>query len=958
MLRKTYFTKTLAVFFSLAGAHHYVFAQDKENNSAVVEEEVVVRGIRASLNQALLQKRNSINVSEVIKAEDIGKFPDTNIAESLQRITGVAIERNGGEGQFITVRGFGPEFNTVLINGRTMPTDNPGREFSFDVIAAELVSGVALHKSPLANIQEGAIGGTVDISTRRPLDLAPLVVAGSVKGVYDDLVDKSSPTVSALFSTKNHSETLGALLAFSWSDRLSQRDELRVEGWINGPIYALNLSDIPGEDSVSEIPNVYAPRNYFMARWKETRERLSLNGALQFKPADNLLLTFDALYSDFRLEREGRVFQPFFPNDNFIGPVIDENGTLTSFSRAGLNTIASIDQQLIDDYNNGNSNLPINSLGQQMDGAYDYSDRPTKTQQVGANLDWQVNERLNILGDISLGQAENKGGGKTLRLFPGISAATTDPTFSYRPGDDIPSFTNTGPLQDESLYRGHWGRIEGDDIRDEILEAKLNATWAFSGTLSQLRAGTVYTHREKDKRALQTPNETLICFHCGYNVPIEALQAPGSDVYRPYHAGDFLNRFRGDKPEGWMTFEGRDLLAFYASPAAVQWQVDNGFRSQADADAYLANGGHRPGFIPGNSATVAEEVWGAWADVKFSGSWPWAEWQGLLGLRYVSTDVEATGVGTEVLWVQSQPGDNTLIPNETITPGQSFTSRYSNVLPSAVFDISFNNDMKLKFAAAQTVTRPTISSLYPARNFSHRENNPQITSGNPALKPFESNNLDIAWEWYVGDSSFIGVAAFYKEVSEWITLVTQTVNIPRYAIEQNPTSDAPCCNLTYLETLPQNQESATASGFEVALSHSWENGLGAQFNYTWVESDAEYASDLAASAQGFALEGLSPTSFNLVGFYEAKRWSLRLAYNWREEFLVRLADWQGQPKQREDFGQWDFSADYNINNQLTLFFEGINLTNEALKEFSVHRNRFLALQENGRRFGIGLRASF
>jgi len=230
-------------------------------------------------------------------------------------------------------------------------------------------------------------------------------------------------------------------------------------------------------------------------------------------------------------------------------------------------------------------------------------------------------------------------------------------------------------------------------------------------------------------------------------------------------------------------------------------------------------------------------------------------------------------------------------------------------LPSAVFDIGFNNDMKLKFAAAKTVTRPTISSLYPARSFSHRENNPQITSGNPELEPFVSTNFDVAWEWYISDASFMGVAAFHKEVDEWITLVTQPVDIPRYAINQNP-------------------------------------------------ADAEYSPDIDANAQGFALEGLSPTSFNVVGFYEADNWSMRLAYNWREEFLVRLSDWQGQPKQREDYGQWDISADYSINERFTLFFEGINLTDEALREFSIYRNRFLALQQNGRRFGIGIRATF
>lgn len=952
MLNRDKLPAALGLAIASAASMHSAYSQ---TDNALVQEEVLVTGIRASLTKALDQKRDNSNLSEVVLAEDIGKFPDTNIAESLQRITGVAIERNGGEGQFITVRGFGPEFNNVLVNGRTMPTDNQGREFSFDVLASELVSGVALHKSPLAHMQEGAIGGTVDISTRRPLDMDSFTAVGSVKGVYDDLSGDTAPTFSGLISAKNADETLGALLVVTYSDRTSQRDELRIEGWIPGDINELVLSDVPGQDQINVVPGVYAPRNYFMARWTEQRTRASLNGTLQFQPNDDLLITVDTLYSDFDMEREGRVFQPFFPGDNFIDPVVDTNGTLTSFSRAGQATIASIDQGLIDASNNG-TGPSVNTTGQQMDGGYDYNRRPTVTSQVGVNVDWQVNDTFNLNGDLSIGSAENTGGGKAIRLFQGISAFEQDPSFNFNAGDDMPSYTNTGALQDEALYRGHWGKIQGDDVTDDIVEAKLDGTWDLDGRLSRVRAGAVYTEREKDKRSYETPSETFICFHCGYNLPLNLGNTQG--IYRPYEADGFLSGYSGTYPTAWMTFEPEDMLAYYASDAAVQWQVENGYQSQENANAYQLNGGHAPRFIPGNSANVVEEVLGAYVDATFAGQLGSSDWQATAGVRYVSTDVTAKGVGTEVTWVQSQTGDNTLIPNEVITPNQNFTSSYSNLLPSLVVNLDINDDMKLKFSAAKTLTRPTISSLYPARSFTHRENNPSISSGNPAVNPFESSNFDLAYEWYFSDASFVGATVFHKDVKEWITLVTQPVDIAQYSINQNPATEDACCVLTYQETLPQNQESATATGVEFAISHAWANGWGAQFNYTYVDSDAEYSSTTAADAKGFALEGLSPTSYNLVGFYEAENYSVRLAYNWREEFLVRLAADQGQPKQREDYGQWDMTATFDVNHNVSIFVEGINLLDEEIREFSVYRNRFLALQQNGTRFAVGVRATF
>jgi len=195
------------------------------------EADIVVTGIRASLRSSVATKRNADNIVDSISAEDTGKFPDNNVAESLQRITGVAIDRSGGEGQFITVRGLGPEFNTVLVNGRIMATDNDGREFSFDVLSSNMIQRTDVYKSSLPQLQEGGIGATVNVVTARPLDgKAGFHIAGAAGGIYDGLADKLSPDVSGVASWTNPDKTFGAVFAASYTDRRSQRDFVDLNG--------------------------------------------------------------------------------------------------------------------------------------------------------------------------------------------------------------------------------------------------------------------------------------------------------------------------------------------------------------------------------------------------------------------------------------------------------------------------------------------------------------------------------------------------------------------------------------------------------------------------------------------------------------------------------------------------------------------------------------------------------
>ena len=251
-LKKSEVASAVSAVLFAASYAPYVVAQPTQ--SAV--EEIVVTGIRGSLERAQDVKRNALGVVDAIAAEDLGKFPDSNIAESLQRITGVTIDRNGGEGQFVTVRGFGPSFNTVLVNGRRMVSETGGREFSFDLYPAELISGAEIYKTGTAHLQEGGIGSTINLKTARPLDLADDKIVATAKALYEENSSKTTPELFGLYSHKFNDDTMGFLLSASYQNRKSQDDFLWTNGWLPTPVSSLNLAPggNPGGVATAFIP--------------------------------------------------------------------------------------------------------------------------------------------------------------------------------------------------------------------------------------------------------------------------------------------------------------------------------------------------------------------------------------------------------------------------------------------------------------------------------------------------------------------------------------------------------------------------------------------------------------------------------------------------------------------------------------------------------------------------------
>lgn len=927
---------------SIAAASTFATSVNGQEGDNEQVEQIAVTGIRSSLQESLYLKRGSSQIVDAISAEDVGKFPDANIADSLQRITGVAIDRSGGEGQFITVRGLGPEFNTVLINGRTMATDNDGREFSFDTLSSDIISRSEVYKTPIAGLQEGGIGATVNIITARPLNLSGTNFDASVAMNYAELTGESNPEVSGVFSHTNEDNNFGVVVGISTSKRSSQVDSAQIDGWILGP-----QNNILGDDSstgltnadLAPLANIHTPRNLVFSRDFAERERTSFNFTVQAVPTDNIVVTLDALYSEFNVNSVRNLITPFF-SQPFIGIETNASNTVTGFNRPGQNFLAN------------NSDLNI-SLAQN-DNVVTGEDRQSESSQIGLNLQWQVSDIFSVEADLSRSEAQRR----ELRPFIVIGTqATTAPRFDLNPENDIPSISNQGVLTDASELRFHFNDVRRRALDDEITEFRLEGNYELDhGPLERLTFGTLFSNRQKILISRRNDGPVR-CAYCGYNFAVD-----GAINVTPIEFDDFLSGSSGitSSPVGF-TYNPFEVIEYLGSPEQLANQdrqpglSDQAF--QANLASLLALGPDlfsNPAILRGDSFDVEEEVLSFFVNFVLSGELGDIPWSANVGGRYSSTDLVSVGQQQELLTVRQATGIDALIFERGPLTDIQVDSSYNYFLPSLNVKLELAEDQLLRFAVSDTVTRPTLSSLGTNNSFSGNVTSALSSGGNPELKPFESTNYDVSYEWYYADASFMGATVFYKEFTNF--LESQTLLIPGTYID-NQNIERP---INFNDTRIRNGEKGSITGTEISIQHAFDSGtlegFGGSANYTFVTSDVQRAENSGATDCDY--NGLSPNVVNVAGFFENETFQVRLAYNWRDEFLNNCFDSQSRPRNTKAYGQLDFSASYNINERFQLFASGVNILDERLEQFSVLEERFLKYEHTGARYSVGIRGSF
>lgn len=894
-------------------------------------EEIVVTGIRSSLASSARIKREAQQIVDTISAEDVGKFPDANIAESLQRITGVAIDRSGGEGQFITVRGLGPEFNTVLVNGRVMATDNPGREFSFDVLSSNMIQRTDVYKSSVPELQEGGIGATVNIITARPLEgRSGFHLAASAGGIYDTLREKLSPDLSAVASFTNAEKTIGIVLAGSYTDRYSQLDYVRTEGWLFGPQRTVDgTADSTGltPGAIVTTPgDVHTPQNVQFARQLDRRRRINVSGTFQAELSDNLLLTVDGIYSKFDVFSDRNIFANFF-SAPYIGMEVDEQGTVTGFNRPGQQFLAA------------NPALADAVSLSQNDNIVNPSDRLTTTYQIGGNLRWRPAEDVEVRLDASTTRAKQRAPGMFVVVG---SLAQTSPRFDLNKGNDLPIVSNSGNITDPSLMRAHFTAADDNRVQDEGSEYHLDTEFKVHGSpLQAVRIGFSYSDRSKLRRTQN--NQDGNCAYCGYEIPMD------TSLLEPFELDNFLSGVSGSEnvPAQFFTYDPRAVIAFLSDPAnlARPRQGRNAAEQAAEAARLLALPGGPYGVREnlGSRLDVQEEVFAGYIAMQFGGT----NWSGNAGIRVVRTQTISRGFDLPVVSITNTPGDDTLQYRYGDPTPISVRNSYINALPSANLKVNLTDKLIARAAFSQTVTRPTLTDLGVDNSFGGRVSVPLSSGGNPMLQPFKSTNYDLSLEWYLSPVSYLSIGGFYKTLSDFLEL--QTLPVERFG-------------RVFQDTRTRNGQTGYIRGIEVGGQYSFDflggfaSGFGVAGNYTYVDSKANRDTTLSDYDCGY--NGLSPHSANGSVFYEKYGLAARVSYNWRSDYLRSCRSDQARPRNRSAYGQLDFNLGYDVTPNFQLYVQGVNVTNARVDEWSAIEDRFLMLQDTGARYNFGVRATF
>ncbi len=879
------------------------------------DADIVVTGIRASEQAAIAIKRNAVAVVDSIVATELGKLPDQNVAESLQRISGVTIERNRGEGRFVTVRGFGPKFNAVTVNGRTLATDNNGREFSFDVLPSEVISGADVYKSPQANLTATSIGATIDVRTLRPLDQSQSFRFNATGNVqWNEIADKYNPELSAVASWKNDAGTFGVAVSGVYARQKSRYDEFTIgAGHVKrgslarNPAAGRNANEYffgrtgPG---VTPFTGVDMPSNLSPFFFERDLTRYGASASVQMRPSDRFTVTIDGLFAKARF----RELQTGLAYDFSGGTVVEQivqGGSVVN----GVQTGGAVQFQRVQ--------------GGFVDQILQYDDRDVTTDQLGINVAWEAADDLKVTLDGSVSDARRRG--KENNLFTTIRRKNIDYSYDRRSGSPIYDYTLSSPAyanaatasQGITAHYYIWGG--GSDLDDEIEEYKGGLEWNPGGGVLTFSAGAMASSRIKTIRGDEMPFGQQ-CAYCGSDRVLPASLFTPTNRY-------FFSGYNGDILRDWVSYDPRQLVLTVDQFAAQDGRAFDPATPSASASS-IVNEKVRAGYLMGAIDTTL-------------GGMPFAV---NAGLRYEDTDYTSSGASQTVLSARPNGQGQNVIVVSGIVP-VSFRGKYRDWLPSFNARLNVTDALLFRFAAAKVMTRPTLSDLSPRQTIQTNPGNETIQRGNPDLQPFRAKQVEIGAEWYFTSASLLSAAAFYKKIDSFVTLVTTPQLVDQ---------------VTFQVRVPANGNGATVKGFELGYRQSFASwlpapfdGLGVQTSFNYTESDANYANSVANVS--FGLEGLSKYSYSLVGFYEKYGVQARLAYTYRDRFLQTASGRNGEPEYFNSYGQLDASLSYDFGSHLSLFGDVVNLNNAKEFLYSITEDRTKEYRKTGRRISVGVR---
>ncbi len=933
-----------AAAFAGQAAQSPVAAELAEGNPAPTPPEeaadIVVTGFRSSLARALDLKRESSGVVDSIVAEDIAKFPDNNLAESIQRIPGIAISRDQGQGRSISVRGLGPDFTATRLNGMESQatTDgyngaNRGRGFDFNVFPSELFAQIDVRKTASADLPEGSLGATVDLTTARPLSTRGTNLALSAQAGYNDQAKKADPRLAGVFTTQTAGGTLGILLSAAYMRQSGNFQQSNSGDWNQGvgdggfcnpraTPAACAGTNLAAFDAVNNT-RVYNPRFIRYVQGVGKTQRLGLTGTLQWKPSDRTELVFDALLAKYRVERDDWALEPIGfsragsqggkPETIVRDAVVDENNSLVYglFDNVDLrsehnrdNFKTTFQQYTLSGTQKIGSKLTLRGLAGHSRSDFDnFFDLSTQIDAFNVK---------NFSYDLRGGQN-----------FPAINWGIdvgNPANFYFGPRVTQPG--GTGPTGPEIRLRPNF-------IQNRNTTARLDLTFDGDGTY-KLRGGAEYKKYEFASQAFRyTQGE--------FNFP-----APPAGTTIQTLTEQFCGLGRIPVPAGtprcWTT---PNINAFQNTYNIFS----NTGRTELSSTVSAARGDNR---------AISEEDWSFYGLATFDTEIAGLRVRGDVGGRYTITNQTSNFLTT----VPTSVNASGVIPTVV-------ERTYRNFLPSVNFVVEPTDNMLVRLAAARVISRPPLGNLAGATTVSVSGGSRTVSTGNAFLRPFKADNLDFSIEWYASRGSILSLGLFYKDISTYIqsntvTAPYTTTGLPAELLAGTGVS----ANDDFVITNVVNTPGGPLKGLEVNFQQSLDflpgalSGFGVLANYTYVDSSIDYRA--GSALVNATLLNLSKNSFNTTLYYEKDAFQARVSANYRDRFLTGVpAAFNQDVAGTRSATYVDASASYDITKSISVTIDGINLTNQPDVQYSGSvEQRLVNYRLNGRQFYAGVRVKF
>lgn len=941
---------------------------------------IVVTGLRNAVQSAQEIKRDSDVIVDSITAVDIGALPDRSVSEALQRVPGITLQRTNenrdparlaSEGGAVFVRGL--SWVRSEINGRDAFSANNGRNLSFEDVSADLLAGVDVYKSPSAELVEGGIGGTVNLRTRVPFDQEGRLIAGSIDYNYADLLEEGFTSANILLSDRwmTGAGEIGVLFSASMGEVGNRTDSIQT-----GRFEARTLG--APQDGFAAGDTVYIPPSigFRSIDWRQSRD--SYAAALQWRPNADLTFTLQGLYATANpidVERAmdlGGAYGGTIPTDSSTYE-FDDNGAITggTYNDASITTNTRY----------GNREMTTGDI------ALNFRYTPDGPWSISGDLQYVESdaEVLSMTTFAQLGLNPNAG------FDPALVALRPDVTFDLSGDTPILSISDQDLMRQQNQY---WWAAAMDHIEDNDARAmaeRLDIEYAFpeDGILRSFRAGIRGSQRDAVTR------------QSGWNWGLLSQQfwgsGGGAPVYLDQVASDqtelheYDNFFRGDvgvPGVGWFGTEGlvsssQNAYSYLSSTLTSGW----GWTPLQAPGAYNLN--PQADNVSAGINRQSEDTRAVYAMMRFGRDDVNIPFDGNFGIRIVETETTGTGRstagsnGTAACAVLTSPdcaAATAFITAYNSEFGDYFehTNTYSNVLPSLNLRFHLDDDVQLRLGLSQSLVRPNFSQTRPYENlsFSFTGNQFDVVESNrftglagaPDLKPTTAINLDGSLEWYFDDAGSLAIAVFQKHIRDYIVL-------------QRNAETFTYGGQTFVFDVQRqvNSESGLLTGFEIAYSQfydflpGWLSGFGMQANFTYIDNDggantainpfepAQVAGVNTGANPGLPIEGMSRTSYNVTAMYERYGISARLAYNWRERYLLTTSAANiNRPVWSEDYGQLDGSIFYTLNENLKIGVQGTNLLNS--RTFLDVGDSVLAPRyswtDTDRRFAFAIRAQF